>query len=277
MLVFTIGEFSKVTGLTIKTLRFYHEEGLLPPTCVDEPSGYRYYDASKIELARAISFLRELEFSLDDIRAILRECGDDSDLLEAMARQRGVIEEKIRRYRKLARSLDDFLTEEKRARLVMTQAKFDVEKRDLDSLRVAGIRRKGRYAECGDRFGQIARRFGRWIRGKPLMLHYDSEYRENDADFEAGFPVAGGQPTDGIALHDVAGGPGFALLHKGPYDQLGRSYAKILAHIKAHGFEVRLPTREVYIKGPGMIFRGHPKNYLTEIQMLVQPAESGRV
>ena len=61
-----------------------------------------------------------------------------------------------------------------------------------------------------------------------------------------------------------------ALLHKGPYNELGRSYAKILAFVKEKGYEVLLPTREVYLKGPGMIFKGNPKNYLTEIQMLVK-------
>ena len=45
----------------------------------------------------------------------------------------------------------------------------------------------------------------------------------------------------------------------GPYDQLGRSYEKLLAHEKDHDYDVVLPTREVYIKGPGMIFKGNPK------------------
>ncbi len=37
--MFSIGEFSKVTGLTVKTLRFYHEQGLLVPSCIDEETG----------------------------------------------------------------------------------------------------------------------------------------------------------------------------------------------------------------------------------------------
>ena len=60
--MFTIGEFSKVTGLTVKTLRFYHEEGLLEPASVDPRTGYRHYDERQIETARAIAFLRSLEF-----------------------------------------------------------------------------------------------------------------------------------------------------------------------------------------------------------------------
>ena len=52
--MFTIGEFSKVTGLTVKTLRFYHEEGLLAPSFVDPQTGYRHYDPGQVETARAI-------------------------------------------------------------------------------------------------------------------------------------------------------------------------------------------------------------------------------
>ena len=56
----SIGEFSKATGLTVKTLRFYHEQGLLEPSSVDDQSGYRYYRPEKIEVARVITLLREL-------------------------------------------------------------------------------------------------------------------------------------------------------------------------------------------------------------------------
>jgi effector-binding domain-containing protein len=48
---------------------------------------------------------------------------------------------------------------------------------------------------------------------------------------------------------------------------LGRSYAKILKQADAGKQSIVLPTREIYVKGPGMIFKGNPKNYLTEIQL----------
>ena len=62
--MFTIGEFSKITGLTVKTLRFYHEKELLVPAAIDHSSGYRYYDQRNVDAARVIVALRGLEFSL---------------------------------------------------------------------------------------------------------------------------------------------------------------------------------------------------------------------
>jgi effector-binding domain-containing protein len=65
-----------------------------------------------------------------------------------------------------------------------------------------------------------------------------------------------------------------ALIHKGPYEQLGHSYGRITRYIKEKGYTIISPTREVYLKGPGMIFKGNPMNYLTEIQMLVEGGRS---
>ena len=49
--MFSIGEFSKITGLTVKTLRFYHEQSLLAQAQIDNQTGYRYYDDRQIETA----------------------------------------------------------------------------------------------------------------------------------------------------------------------------------------------------------------------------------
>ena len=86
--MYSIGEFSKVTGLTVKTLRFYHDEGLLTPAWVDPQTGYRYYDARQIDKARVLTQLRGLEFPLGQIAEMLKTCDDESDTLASRARER---------------------------------------------------------------------------------------------------------------------------------------------------------------------------------------------
>ena len=66
-----IGEFSKLSLLTVKALRFYEKEGLLLPAFVDKFTGYRYYDASQLVLAGRIKALRQLQFSVDEIRRFM--------------------------------------------------------------------------------------------------------------------------------------------------------------------------------------------------------------
>jgi effector-binding domain-containing protein len=103
-----------------------------------------------------------------------------------------------------------------------------------------------------------------------MSLYYDGEYREEDANFEPCVPMRKSVEADGISVRELPAAHLLTLVHRGPYEELGRSYARIMKHAKEHGYDVTLPTREVYLKGPGMIFRGNPKKYLTEIQLPVK-------
>jgi DNA-binding transcriptional MerR regulator len=66
-----IGEFSRMTHLSVKALRHYHEIGLLVPTTVDPASGYRYYDPGQVRVAEVIRRFRDLGLPLDEIKQIL--------------------------------------------------------------------------------------------------------------------------------------------------------------------------------------------------------------
>lgn len=267
----TIGQFSKLTQLPVKTLRFYHEEGLLVPASVDADTGYRYYAASQVETARAIVYLRTLEFSLSEIKELLRQ-PDDDDLMAILQRRRSAIKDRIQQLRRAAKSLEQFISEEKEAR-AMAQTENEVQEKRLASMLIGGIRVRGRYSDCGLLFGRLGRALGRSICGPPMLLHFDDEYREADADFEACLPIRQKKDADGITVRELAGGRCVSLVHRGGYDQLGQSYAKLFEHINQLNYQVQTPTREVYLKGPGMFFKGNPKNYLTEIQVLVEEGE----
>jgi effector-binding domain-containing protein len=100
-------------------------------------------------------------------------------------------------------------------------------------------------------------------------LYYDGEFRDEDADFEPCMPVRKLVRADGIDVRELPGGRCVALVHRGAYNELGRSYERLIKYVKEQGYAMQLPTREVYLKGPGMIFKGNPKKYLTEIQILI--------
>ena len=67
----TIGEFARLTHLSVRTLRRYHEAGLLEPASVDAVNGYRYYAADQIPAAQVIHRLRELDVPLAEVSRIL--------------------------------------------------------------------------------------------------------------------------------------------------------------------------------------------------------------
>lgn len=267
--MFSIGEFSKVTGLTIKSLRFYHEQGVLTPSRVEAGSGYRYYSETQIETARVIARLRELEFSVADVREILSNHSDDADIIERLRSQRAVIKERMKKDRDIAGLLDQIIVHETEATQTMNQTNYAVEEKSVEPCLIAGVRMKGAYSECGKGFAKIGRGMGRFINGKPMLLQHDTEYKENDADFEACMPIKKGQSNEEITVKELPGGRALSLMHLGPYEEIGRSYEKIMKHAKTQSLSYHLPTREIYHKGPGMIFKGNPKKYLTEIVFLI--------
>src|SRR5687767_14169070 len=68
----TIGEFSKMTYLSVKALRHYHDVGLLEPADIDPSSGYRHYTADQVATAQAIRRFRDLDMPLDQVRTVLQ-------------------------------------------------------------------------------------------------------------------------------------------------------------------------------------------------------------
>jgi DNA-binding transcriptional MerR regulator len=270
----SIGEFSKATGLTVKTLRFYHEQGVLRPSSIDDRSGYRYYRPEKIEVARVISRLRELGFPLRDIAEIIESHDEESDIIEYLEQRRSAIQQKVDALQDAAALIDQIVSSERETRTMVKSLTFEIEEKQVEPLLIAGIRMQGRYEDCGKAFSKIGRRYGRHIGGKAMMLHFSTEYREDDADFEACFPIRKNTGEfDGIAVRDLPGGRFLTLVHRGPYQELSRSYERAIRAMKQRGYPIHAPCREVYLKGPGMIFKGNPRKYLTEIQFRIDQAE----
>ena len=67
----SIGDFSQITHLSVKTLRRYHEAGLLQPAEVDPRTGYRYYATTQVPTAQVIRRFRELGMPVREVREVL--------------------------------------------------------------------------------------------------------------------------------------------------------------------------------------------------------------
>ncbi len=262
--MYSIGEFSKITSLSIKSLRLYHEKEILIPASVDEVTSYRYYDDENIEKAGAISQLKKFGFSLVVIKKIMDGYEKGDDILQYLANQKKHIQSKIKEYRQISQSIDQIILMEKQMKSIEDND-FDIEEKHIKTLLIAGMKMKGQYHEVGKGFQTIGKSFARHITGKPMTLYYDGEYKEEDAEFEPCFPVRKGSDKDSIRVRELPGAEAVTLIHKGPYEKLGRSYKKIFSYISAKGYETILPFREKYIKSPGFLFKGNRKNYLTEI------------
>lgn len=266
---YSIGEFSRITRVSVKALHLYHEQSLLIPDFIDPESGYRYYSDENFYELQTILELKKLDFSLREIREILDECDDERDIIRFFDAQRLKLDRKIRRYQEAVANIETIIKKEKYTMNREERASL-IEEKVVPDMLIAGYRMKGKYSEIGKGFGILGKHAGRYLKGPASCLYYDGEYKEEDADFEPFFEVSQDVDKEGINCRVLKGGRMVTILHKGPYEKLSESYKIIMDAIKDEGLEINNPSREVFIKGPGMIFRGNPENYLTEIQFSVR-------
>jgi DNA-binding transcriptional MerR regulator/predicted enzyme related to lactoylglutathione lyase len=99
-----IGEFARLTGLAISTLRHYHQQGLLVPVEVDAWSGYRRYRPDQEHTARIIRAMRCLQMPLEGIRRLLR--ADEASAPRIWATHRARLEEGVERSRRALALID---------------------------------------------------------------------------------------------------------------------------------------------------------------------------
>ncbi len=266
--MYSIGEFSKISGISIKALRLYHDRGLLVPEYVDEQSGYRHYGPASVTRARAVVLLKQMLVPLDVIKEILDSYQNEADTVAFFSRHRDEIAGRIATLKSVVSSLDTIIDQERRVKTMIESHEFEVEEKTIDTLLIASIRWRGKYSDCGPAFAKLYGAMGRYVCGKPMDLYYDEGYKDDDADIESAVPVRKGREAPGITIRELPGGKAISLIHKGPYDLIGSAYAKLTDYMQQQKLRYQIPARQVYVKGPGLIFK-NPRNYLTECVFMV--------
>jgi len=253
--------------MTVKSLRFYHEKGILNPSIIDPSSGYRYYHETDIAIAYSIKILRSFEFSISEIKEIIESCEDDSQVHNALRSKALDISSKIKKYQTMQLGIQEILANDE-GDIMNIQHNKIIEK-NVNDLLVLSIRVKTRYEETGKYIGKLYKAAGRHADGKVLNLYWDEGYVENDADLEICLPVKKVINKGDIKSRTLEGGRAVSIVHKGPYGTQGVSYKAVLDYMSTHNLSPIQAPREIFLKGPGMIFKGNPKNYLTEIIWIV--------
>ena len=185
--MFKIGEFSKLSRISIRMLRHYDEIGLLVPEETDPWTGYRRYAAAQLMTANRITALRGLGFSLAETAALLA-CWEDRTAMETrLLAQRAAVEASIQEALDRLRLLDTTI---ERLRKDEKQMNYDVTIKTLPERQVASVRQ---ILPCYDREGDLWHIFVRETAllhiqdGDPALcisVYHDGEYKEADVDVE---------------------------------------------------------------------------------------------
>ncbi|PKO20778.1 MAG: hypothetical protein CVU38_18285 [Chloroflexi bacterium HGW-Chloroflexi-1] len=269
-----IGEFSKLAQVSVKTLRYYDELGLLRPEWVDRYTSYRYYTLQQLPRLNRILVLRELGFSLVQIARLLREDLPASELQRLMKlRQTELAHQVQEEQARLARVAARLRQIEQEGR----QPRYEVLVKQVQPRLVAGIRDTiADPRDIGSLLGELRSYLqGRGVASSPLSpclaVFYDAEYLDRGADVEVAVPLAGRLRGNGrVAVHELPGvADAASVVHVGSYDRIAGAYRALTAWTQANGYRSGGPNREIYLHGPES--ETDPNSYVTELQLPVQP------
>ncbi len=262
---YAIGDFSKICRLGIKTLRYYHEIGLLIPTRIDPFSKYRYYNEKSLQKAQTITQLRELDFSLETIKEILEKYRDDVSLVEYMRTRLAEVDQHISEQTAIRAKIEAFIHLEPS----VPGPVGEVVVKDVPDIFMASVRYKGTYTEIDRHMIRLYDIFATVINGPAFCLYHDEHHADENMNIECCVPINRKLPAAGIKYSTLKGARMASIVHEGDYATLWKSYQKIVDYINKKDFPIRPPTREIYLRGKGKILPGDPEKYVTEIQFLL--------
>ena len=262
--MYKISDFSKITNLSVKALRYYDEEKILVPSHRDSETAYRYYSEEDFKKAQVIALLRSLDFNIAEIRDVMAGCETAADLPFYLEEKRTMIEERMRREKALVKKLSLYIKPKDKEEINMN---YQIEEKEISAVTVASIRYKGRYNAVGDYIGKLYKAVKGNAAGAPIQCYYDAEYREEDAELELCIPIKTLISQPDITVKRLPAVKAICTTHTGSYEKLNLAYKVLLDYANEHQIHCITPSREIYIKGPGLLFKGNEDSYITEIVM----------
>ena len=260
-----IGAFSKLSMLTVKTLRFYEKEGLLQPAQVDPWTGYRLYETSQLKDAARIKALRQLGIPVAQIKAILAGA-DQREILLEQARTLQQQEAEIARSLSVIHHL-----------LEGNGMKYQVTEKTIPACIVyyseSTLERYSDAMSWIPAQGAEARALNPGLKcAEPpyeFVEYLDCEYRESDVRVRHSEAVeAFGVESDNIKFRTIPETKVLSIYHQGAYDNIGEAYSFIMKYAEDNGYKVAGFSRESYIDG--IWNKESVDEWLTEIQLPVE-------
>lgn len=280
--MFRIGEFSRLSRVSVRMLRHYDQLGLLRPSRTDSFTNYRYYSADQLPRLNRILALRDLGFSLDQIAGMLDEELPYEQMLGMLKLRQAEIQQQMEREQLRLGRLE--------ARIHQMSGKgsepmYDVILRQIESQLVLSWREvvpdddrlQFMFEEAETYIAQFNARADK----PPMTIYHDQEYREQDIDAEIVLPlkfaVAGSAEMRVIELPPIE--TAACVVHTGDYATIYQAYNALLAWNDSNGYRMAGPVREVYLRytADGLGFDLPPtylakdsNSFVTELQLPVE-------
>ncbi len=243
----SIGQISKVCGVSVKTLRYYDKIGLFKPERTDGFTGYRYYEEDQIGTVLLIGRLKRYGFSLVEIQNLLMS-GDGENQKVQLSRQRFRLERQMEHLSVTIREMRLHLQEFERTGDIMSyQNQYVVEVKKAEEQVLLTKRAKMSVEEFGNWYGKIFEKIAReglTPNGVVMAIYHDQEFDPAYNDTEVAVGIREREKAEYIMPARLCA----VTVHKGPYSALPDAYGAIVSWINANGLQMDGVPYEIYRK-----------------------------
>lgn len=263
--MYKIGDFSVLSKTTIKTLRYYENEGLLIPKYINQENNYRYYESSQLSDISKIINLKQIGLSIKDIKYVI----NGGNIKEVLEKRKKEIEESQLLYN-IELSKINYLLEEKNMNNEIFMKKLP---------KCTVYYKEGIINKYSDMAKFIVDSGDECLKLNPnikcispdycFVEYLDGEYKEKNIRMRYSQAVeTKGIENDNIKFRDLEDVQAICIYHKGAYDELGKSFSIIMDYIEKNGYEIVDYYRECYIDG--VWNKDKVEDWLTEIEVPVK-------
>lgn len=269
-----IGDFSKLTRISIRMLRHYDTIGLLTPERIDNFTGYRYYSEAQLPLANRIAALRDMGFGLSTVSEILNQYHDPTAFRKFLEIKRSELESQADDTRRRLLLLETAIERLGKDGIAMS---YDVTRKTLPERYVASLRQTiPSYEHEGD----VWRLMG--METAPLhvqedtpsynlVIFHDRSYKEENVDVEAQKSVVGHYPdTAHVKFKKVPAIEIASATYQGGYDLITEVNQAVAGWIHDNGYEISGLGFNIYHVNPHD--SPNPADWVTEICYPIAPS-----
>ncbi|MEG0077300.1 MerR family transcriptional regulator [Anaerorhabdus sp.] len=268
-----ISDFSKLSRISIRMLRFYDEQDLLKP-CMVKENGYRYYESTQLRVALHIHYLSYLGFSTAKIRRILSTYLDGNDIVQYLQSQLEEMKDEQSSLIEKIDSLTKTINKIKQEEMLMS---YKVEVKDLPARNMMckrgiiptyqheGLLWKGLMEELHSLNMDIQYPTD----SKGMAVFFDDGYKETDVDVEIRMDVVGEyNDTENIKFKNIPPVKVASITFTGGYEHITEVCIHIANWISEHNYEIIGPDFSIYHVGYSQT--QNPEEFVTEICYPIQ-------
>ncbi len=259
-----IGDFSKLSRVSIRMLRYYDEVGLIKPVKVDDFTGYRYYSETQLSLMGKINALKDMGFGVAAISEIVK-CKDDPVKMEQILAIRKA--ELLEESEEIAKRLQLLDTAIHRLRKDENM-KYNCVLKQLPERYVASVRKViPKYDHEGELWHILfseTKDMNLIPIGLNSAIMHDKEYKESDVDVEVQVEVKGTyNDTEHVKFKTESEQSVASVTFNGSYEQFPEVYSSLASWVNENGYEFSGSMIDIYHVSPHET--QNPEEFVTEV------------